>query len=146
MCRLCLLINFIFLFNSENVSFNHCTVKYEISDFRFCIFHFNFHCFHYSNRRAAMDNSDLFREDFVLLKRYYSNILLNDICFFNFETEFTKNRTLNLDPDLFYSGSGSGEQIYLIRITWYNINIFDNHTLEKTFKLYILAWGIYYQF
>ena len=49
--RLRLLINFIFLFNSENVSYNHCTVKYEIFDFWFfCIFHFNFHCFHYSNR------------------------------------------------------------------------------------------------
>ena len=29
-CRLCLLMNFIFLFNSENISFYHCAVKYEI--------------------------------------------------------------------------------------------------------------------
>ena len=32
-CRLCLLINFIFLFNSENISFYHCAVKIEI-DFK----------------------------------------------------------------------------------------------------------------
>ena len=32
------IINFIFLFNSENISFYHSTVKYEIFDFQFFVF------------------------------------------------------------------------------------------------------------
>ena len=49
--RLRLLINFIFLFNSENISFTICTVKYEIFDLRFFRkFDLYFYCFHYLNR------------------------------------------------------------------------------------------------
>ena len=50
-CRLCLLINFIFLFNSENINFYHCTVQYQIFDFRFFVFlYLNFYCFQYLDR------------------------------------------------------------------------------------------------
>ena len=50
-CLLCLLINLIFLFDSENISFYQCTVQYQIFDFRFFVFlYFNFYCFHYLNR------------------------------------------------------------------------------------------------
>ena len=37
-CHLCLLLNFIFLFSLENINFYHCTVKYEIFNFRLLYF------------------------------------------------------------------------------------------------------------
>ena len=48
-CRLCLLINIIFFFYSENICFYYFTVKFEIPDFRFFLFFFIF-IFHYLNR------------------------------------------------------------------------------------------------
>ena len=39
-----------FFFNSENISCCHCTVKYEIFNFLFLYFLFDFYCFHYLNR------------------------------------------------------------------------------------------------
>ena len=74
--RLCLLIHFIFLFNSENISFYHFTVQYQIFDFRFFVFmYFNFYCFLLWTIRPCF-----FKKLDVLKLKLYKNIFFK-LCY-----------------------------------------------------------------